>query len=140
VQPPLPFRPAILCRRCGKWIGAPAVTEVTTAAVTAPLLAKFGARPETAAFIYLAATGVALAQIDAAAQRLLDGLTLPAYPAIITLLALAAATGHDWASLLRSTLAAGAGYLLIALASRGQLGGGDIKLAGLTGLALSYRS
>ena len=74
-------------------------------------------------------------------QRLPDRLTLPAYPALILLLALTAVLTGDGAALVRALLGAlalGGGYLLIGLVSSGQLGGGDIKLAGLVGLALGW--
>jgi leader peptidase (prepilin peptidase)/N-methyltransferase len=57
------------------------------------------------------------------------------------LLAGAALASHDFAALGRALLAglalAGA-YLLLALVRPGQLGGGDIKLAGIAGLALGW--
>ncbi|HWF80275.1 MAG TPA: prepilin peptidase [Streptosporangiaceae bacterium] len=140
---PLPGQPAWRCEHCAGWIGAPIALEFTTAAITALLLAKFGAQPAVAAFVYLAIIGVALTQIDVAVQRLPDRLTLPAYPALIVLLTVAAATGSDWAALLRAVLGAlaiGAGYLVLALASGGQVGGGDVKVAGLIGLLLGWLS
>jgi leader peptidase (prepilin peptidase)/N-methyltransferase len=140
---PLPRRPAWRCEHCARWIGAPIAIEFTTAAVVALLLAKFGGQPAAAAFVYLAVIGVALTQIDVAAQRLPDRLTLPAYPALIILLTAAAAVDDDWAALLRAVLggiAIGAGYALLALASGGQVGGGDVKVAGLIGLMLGWLS
>jgi leader peptidase (prepilin peptidase)/N-methyltransferase len=137
----LPGRPALRCEHCGSWIGAPMAIELTTAAVLALLLAKIGFQPAVAALGYLAILGVALAQIDIAVQRLPDRLTLTGYPAVVILLALAAALGGTWAAFIRALLgglALGAAYLLLGLFSAGQLGGGDIKLAGLIGLALGW--
>jgi leader peptidase (prepilin peptidase)/N-methyltransferase len=139
----LPDRPAWHCRHCGSWIGVPLAFELTTAVVVALLLAELGTGPGVAALVYLGVVGVALAEIDLAVKRLPDRLTLPAYPALITLLAVAAAVDGDWTSLVRAGLgglAAVAGYLLLGVVSRGQLGGGDIKLAGLIGLALGWLS
>jgi len=139
----LPDRPAVQCGHCGSWIGIPLAIEVATAAVVALVLIELGTGPGVAAFVYLGVVGVALAQIDLAVKRLPDRLTLPAYPALITLLAVAAAVDENWTSLVRAGLgglAAVAGYLLLGLVSRGQLGGGDIKLAGLIGLALGWLS
>ena|SRR5215469_6418775 len=138
---PLPRQPALRCEHCGRWIGAPLAIEFTAAAVVALLLAKFGGQPAAAAFVYLGVVGVALIQIDVAVQRLPDRLTLPAYPALIILLAAAAAVDDDWAALLRAILGAlalWAGYALLALASGGQVGGGDVKVAGLIGLLLGW--
>jgi leader peptidase (prepilin peptidase)/N-methyltransferase len=61
----------------------------------------------------------------------------------VILLAVAAAAGDDWSAFGRAllgSLAIGTGYVLLGLASRGQLGGGDIKLAGLAGLVLGWLS
>jgi leader peptidase (prepilin peptidase)/N-methyltransferase len=137
----LPERPALRCVHCGSWIGAPMAIELTTAAVLALLLARIGWQPPVAAFAYLAVLGVALTQIDIAVQRLPDRLTLTAYPALIALLALAAAFDDTWPAFVRALLgglALGAAYLLLGLLGAGQLGGGDIKLAGLIGLALGW--
>jgi leader peptidase (prepilin peptidase)/N-methyltransferase len=60
---------------------------------------------------------------------------------MIVLLAVAALAGHDLAALghaLLGGLVMAAGYLLLGLARPGQLGGGDIKLAGLAGLMLGW--
>lgn len=138
---PLPRQPALRCEHCGRWIGAPIAIEFTTAAVVALLLAKFGGQPAAAAFVYLGVIGVALTQIDVAVQRLPDRLTLPAYPALLILLAVAAAADDEWSALLRAVLGAlaiGAGYLLLAVVSGGQVGGGDVKVAGLIGLLLGW--
>lgn len=137
----LPAAPALSCGHCGAWIGAPAAIELACAAVLAVELASIGFGPALAAFAFLGVLGVALAQVDVAVQRLPDRLTLPGYPALIALLALAAAVTGAWPAFGRAVLgglALGAGYLLLGLAGRGQLGGGDIKLAGLIGLALGW--
>jgi leader peptidase (prepilin peptidase) / N-methyltransferase len=140
---PLPQRLAFACGNCGQWFGPPLAIEITSAAVIALLLAKFGGQPAVAAFAYLAVIGVALSQVDLAVQRLPDRLTLPAYPALVTLLTVAAAADDDWAALFRAMLAGlalGGGYLMLSLVSGGQVGGGDIKLAGLAGLVLGWLS
>jgi leader peptidase (prepilin peptidase)/N-methyltransferase len=105
------------------------------------LLGHFGGQPDVVAFAFFGALSVALAAIDIAVQRLPDPLTLPAYPILIALLAGAAIASHDLAALGRALLgglALAAGYLLLALLRPGQLGGGDIKLAGVAGLALGW--
>ncbi len=140
---PLPHRPALWCGHCGQWLGAPLAIELVTAATVGLLLARFGGQPAVAAFAYLAIVGVALSQVDSAVQRLPDRLTLPAYPALIVLLAAAAAITGDWGGFARALLgglATATGYLALALVSRGQVGGGDVKLAGLIGLVLGWLS
>jgi leader peptidase (prepilin peptidase)/N-methyltransferase len=115
--------------------------ELATAAVLALLFGRFGGQPDLLAFGFLGALGVALSAIDIAVHRLPDRLTWPAYPVLIALLAVAAITGHQGGALARALLAGlalAAGYLLLAVVRPGQLGGGDIKLAGLAGLALGW--
>jgi leader peptidase (prepilin peptidase) / N-methyltransferase len=139
--PALPGPPALRCGHCGSWIGAPMAIELAVAAVLALLFARIGFQPTVAAFAFLGVLGVALAQIDLAVQRLPDRLTLAGYPALVALLTLAAAFTGAWHDLLRALLGGlvlGAVYLLLGLVSRGQLGGGDIKLAGLIGLLLGW--
>lgn len=131
----------ILCPVCRHMLGPSVALELATGTVMALLFGRFGGRPEMFAFCFLGALGVALAAIDIAVQRLPNRLTLPAYPMLITLLVVAAVMDHDGAALVRALLGgvvlAGA-FLLLALLSQGQLGGGDVKLAGLAGLALAW--
>ena len=134
---PLPAAPALRCAHCGAWSGAPVAIELVTAAVMALLFARFGTQPALAAFAYLGADRGGPGPDRLAVQRLPDRLTLPAYPALFVLLAVAAAITGDGAALVRALLgglALGGGLSVLGLVSRGQLGGGDIKLAGLVGL------
>jgi leader peptidase (prepilin peptidase) / N-methyltransferase len=132
---------ALRCEGCHASFGPPLVLELSTAATLALLLGRFGGQPDMIAFGFLGVLGVALAAIDISAQRLPDRLTLPAYPVLIAALAGAALVGHDAGALVRALLgglALAAGYLLLAIVRPGQLGGGDVKLAGLVGLALGW--
>ena len=133
--------PALWCPECRRSLGSPVLLELVTAAVLALLAGRFGGQPLTLALGFLGALGVALAAIDISVQRLPDRLTLPAYPVLVALLAVAAVSGHDLAALGRALLgglALAAGYLLLGLVRPGQLGGGDVKLAGLAGLVLGW--
>lgn len=144
------------CRDCAAPISAryPFV-ELLTGVVFAAVVVRFApweallaptgelvaALAETLAFLVLAAIGVALAWIDLDTQRLPDAIVLPAYPAVAALLAVAAAAGGDWGALLRA-LAGGAilfvAYFLIAFAYPAGMGLGDVKLAGVLGIALGW--
>lgn len=129
------------CRHCDARLGTPAVLELATAVVLAAVLGRLAGRPEVLAYAVLGVLGVALAAVDIAVRRLPDRLTLPAYPVIVALFAAAAVATGQPQPLLRA-LAGGvalvAGYLALALLRPGQLGGGDIKLAGLLGVALAW--
>lgn len=129
------------CERCESALGHPVALAIITAAVLAALLGRFGGQPDVVAFGFLGVVGVALAAIDIAVQRLPDRLTLPAIPVLIALLAVAALIGHNGGAFVRALLgglALTGAYVLLALVRPGQLGGGDIKLAGLAGLALGW--
>jgi leader peptidase (prepilin peptidase) / N-methyltransferase len=138
---PASRRLAIRCGQCRASLGVPLVLELATAAVLTLLLGRFGGQPDVVAFAFFGAIGVALAAIDIAAQRLPDRLTLPAYPILIAMLGVAALLGGDAAALGRALLgclALSGCFLVLALVRPGHLGGGDIKLAGLTGLLLGW--
>jgi leader peptidase (prepilin peptidase) / N-methyltransferase len=138
---PAPRWLAVRCGQCGASLGVPLVLEVATAAVLTLLLGRFGGQPDMVAFGFFGALGVALAAIDIAVKRLPDPLTLPAYPILFAMLAIAALVSHDIAALGRALLgclALSGCFLVLALIRPGQLGGGDIKLAGLTGLVLGW--
>jgi leader peptidase (prepilin peptidase)/N-methyltransferase len=129
------------CTRCHQWYGVPLVLELVTAAVLALLLWRFAGRPEVAAFALIGALGVALAAVDIAVQRLPNRLTLPLYPGLIALFGLAAVIDGQPAALVRALIGGvvlGGGYLVLAALSRGQLGGGDVKLAGAIGIMLGW--
>ncbi|MEU0885607.1 A24 family peptidase [Lentzea sp. NPDC005914] len=100
-----------------------------------------GPRPELVAFAWLAVLCVALATIDLIVYRLPDRLTLPAYPVLAALLAGAALLNSEPSRFLRAVLAGAAlaaGYLVLALIRPGDLGLGDVKLAGPLGMALGW--
>lgn len=138
---PLDACPVRRCPRCRvRFDGAPG-PAAAAAAVLALLLGTLGTHPAVLPVAFLGVLGVALATIDLAVHRLPDRLTLPAYPATVALLVAAALVERDGAALVRSLLAGAAllgGYLVLALLRAGGLGGGDVKLAGLVGLALGW--
>jgi leader peptidase (prepilin peptidase) / N-methyltransferase len=132
---------AVRCRKCGGFFGPPWVFEVVTAVVLALLCARFADSAAVLAFGFLGVLSVALSAVDIAVSRLPDKLTLPAYPVLILLLGIATVTGHAGGALLRALLGGVAltcAYFLLAVLRPGQLGAGDVKLAGLTGLALGW--
>lgn len=103
-------------------------------------LAGWAALP---AYLFFAWLAVALVWIDFDVHRLPDGLVLPAYPALIVLLACASLGAGDWGRMLDALIAMAALYALyfvMAMISPSSLGFGDVKLSGLIGLALGWLS
>jgi leader peptidase (prepilin peptidase) / N-methyltransferase len=138
---PVPRWLPLRCRQCRSRLSTPLAIELATGAVLALLLGRFGGQPDMIAFGFLGALGVSLAAIDISVQRLPDALTLPAYPVLVILLTVAALIEHQAGALVRAlagSLVLAAVYLVLAVLRPGQLGGGDIKLAGLAGLALGW--
>lgn len=131
-----------------RWAAAPdpvaaraALTVPLTGALFALLAWRTGPEPVLAAYLYLAAIGVALVTIDLAVHRLPDRLTLPSYPVVAVLLVASSLIGDDWARLGRAAVGGlllyGA-YYLLAVAVPGGMGFGDVKLAGVLGAVLAW--
>lgn len=103
-------------------------------------LAGWAALPAYLLFAWLA---VALVWIDADVHRLPDGLVLPAYPALLALVAVATAGTGQLAPMVRALACMAAVYSLyfvMAWVSPSSLGFGDVKLSGLIGLVLGWLS
>src|SRR4051794_536597 len=107
----------------------------------ADLPGVLAAAASAVAFLYLAAITIALAAIDLDVKRLPNAIVLPAYPVGLILLGAASlAAGDPWA-LARAAVGAALSfglYLVLALTSRGGMGFGDVKLAGVLGLFLAW--
>lgn len=88
------------------------------------------------AFWFYAFYFLTVAVIDLEQRRVLDIMSVPA-----ALMALALAAGRGLPAVRQALLGAAVGlgiFLLLALFSRGKLGAGDVKLAGVIGLATGY--
>jgi leader peptidase (prepilin peptidase) / N-methyltransferase len=108
----------------------PPFIELATAAV-AVLVAWRAGPPFLYAALYAAVAGTALAVIDWRTTRLPDVITLPSYP----ILALALLPTGELPGALLGALALAAAYGLLWFARPADLGLGDVKLAGLIGMA-----
>lgn len=96
---------------------------------------------ELAAFSFLAAAGVLVSAIDLLERRIPSRVVLPAYVVVAGSLVNAAAergSVHELARACGASALLAVSYLLVALASRGQLGSGDVKFSGLLGLAMGW--
>ncbi len=94
-----------------------------------------------AAYLWFAGAGIALVLIDLEHRRLPDRIVLPSLVAVVALLTVSSVLGGDWgrlAATLGGSAVVFAVYLGLALAARGGLGGGDLKLAPLIGAALGF--
>ncbi len=123
-----------LPRRSLAWV-------VPTSTVVCALLAVFHRDDPVTLAVLLGAAVVAvlLAAVDVDVHRLPDVVQLPAYPVLAAALLLAALvsdahTVGDWVRALLAGVVAAAAYLVLAIVGRGQLGLGDVKLAGLIGM------
>ena len=118
-----------------------AALVVLAAAADAFLAWRLGLSAGLPAATYLVAVGTALALVDRATLRLPNPIVLGSYPIEAALLVLASSTQGTWEPLGRAGLGAvalGGFFLAIALGLPGQLGMGDVKLAGLYGMGLAW--
>jgi leader peptidase (prepilin peptidase)/N-methyltransferase len=115
--------------------------ELLTAVLCATLAWHVGAKPELLAFSWFAAVGVLLAAIDWRTRRLPTRLIWLSGAVLAALFVFAAAVGNSWNLLLRSaatTLVLLAFYGVLYIVRPGELGGGDLRLASMSGLALGW--
>ncbi|MDT3331654.1 A24 family peptidase [Microbacterium sp. KSW-18] len=92
------------------------------------------------AYLWVAVASVALTVIDVRTHRLPNAWVLPGYPIVGGLMLLACFAGAPWASLLRAAIGGAALFVfyLLLRAAGGGMGGGDVKLAGVLGIALGW--
>ncbi|WP_297082202.1 A24 family peptidase [uncultured Demequina sp.] len=130
------------CRDCGAPIsGRYPLVEAITGVLFVLVLWKFGLSIDFVAFAYLAALGVVLTSIDLSVHRLPNVLVLPAYGVLGVLFVAASAVAGDWWPLARAAIGGVvlfAFYFAAALVYPGGMGFGDVKLAGVIGMALGW--
>ncbi|WP_291382154.1 A24 family peptidase [Demequina sp.] len=128
------------CRHCHEPISARyPVVELTVAIVFALVADVFGTSALAVALVYLAVITVALTAIDLEHRRLPDALTLPAYPVLAVAIAIYAGMENEWWILARALIGAailGGVYFALWFAYPKGMGFGDVKAAGMLGLAL----
>jgi leader peptidase (prepilin peptidase)/N-methyltransferase len=92
------------------------------------------------AYVWFAVASIVLAVIDARTHRLPNAWVMPGYPVFGALLVVACLAGAPWSSLLRAAIGGAAlfAFYLLLRAAGGGMGGGDVKLAGVVGIALGW--
>jgi leader peptidase (prepilin peptidase)/N-methyltransferase len=94
-----------------------------------------------AAYLWFAASGIVLTVIDLTTHRLPHRITGTASVVCVALLTAACLLGAEWADLLRAVCGAGilfAFYALLRHLRPDGMGGGDVRLAAVTGLMLAW--
>jgi len=127
------------CRACGMHISwRYPIVEVGTAAVLVLAWVAFGPSAEFLVACVLLPALVAMTAIDLQHQMIPDAITLPGIPVGLVI---NVATGRiSWLDSVIGILAGGGLFLLIILASRGGMGGGDMKLGALLGAFLGWKA
>lgn len=127
------------CRSCARPISwRYPLTEAATAALFGLAAARFGPAPSLGVALLLIALLVAVTGIDLEHQIIPDVITLPGTAA--GLLASLVTGDVPWVDSLIGVAAGGGLFLLIILASRGGMGGGDVKLAAMLGAFLGWKA
>lgn len=128
------------CRSCREPISVQyPLVELAVAALFGLVAWQFGLTFLALALAYLAVVTTALAVIDLKHTRLPDALTLPSYTVLAVLVGLHASVVDDWWILARALIGAvalGAFYFIFWFLYPRGMGFGDVKCAGMLGLAL----
>lgn len=130
------------CRDCSAPISRRyPLVEAGTSVVFIAVTLTIGLSWALPAYLYLGATAVVLTLIDIDVHRLPDQIVLPSYAVVAALLVLASWGEGDWPALLRALIAGVAlfvFYFAVMLAYPSGMGFGDVKLAGVLGMALGW--
>lgn len=136
------------CASCGERISTryPLVELATGAAFVAVAwfflqTPEAATAPVTVAYLYLAAITITLALIDLDTHRLPNPIVLPSYIVLLVLFAVAVLLGADLWALARAVIGGAAlfaFYALLRIIRPAGMGGGDVKLAGVLGIALAW--
>lgn len=141
----LVLKPTAACWLRGDKHGLADVLAPTTTAVAFGLVAaRFTATLELVAVSVFVAVAVQLAVIDARIQRLPRALIWPTWIIVTCVFAAETVTDGEKTADLARALAGSAVlvvfYVMIALASRGGIGAGDVRMAALVGCVLGWHS
>ena len=130
------------CRSCGDPISPRyPLVELGTALVFAALGAKFGADVALPAFLWFAAGMIALSLIDLDTFKLPKKVVYPTLFGTAVLLAVAGLVDADWLGLREAAIGGIIGFVVlyaIRFAYPRGMGFGDVRLAGVIGVALGW--
>lgn len=131
------------CRHCGVEIGSePLLIEIATAVVFALMGWRFQATPALLVpYLVLGAALVALSAIDLRVYRLPREISYTALALSFAAMVGIAAVESDWQPVRTGVIGAGVALAtlgLVYVASRGEMGSGDVRLSPLLGLHLGY--
>lgn len=116
------------------WSRSRPIPAVGAAVLALAVLARYGPGAAGAIAAPACAVLVVLAVIDVESRRLPNAIVLPAAAAV--LVARLATAPEQWRTWLGASLGSFAGFLVLALLTRGAIGMGDVKLALLLGAVL----
>ena len=127
------------CRACGMRISwRYPIVEVVTAAILVLAYLAFGPSAGFLVACVLLPGLIAMTAIDLQHQMIPDVITLPGIPVGLLI---NVATGHiSWVDSIIGILVGGGLFLVIILASRGGMGGGDLKLGAMLGAFLGWKA
>ena len=127
------------CRACGMRISwRYPIVEVVTAAVLVLAYVAFGPSAEFLVACVLLPALIAMTAIDLQHQMIPNAITLPGIP--VGLLVNLATGRISWVDSGIGILLGGGLFLVIILASRGGMGGGDLKLGAMLGAFLGWKA
>lgn len=138
---PTPVEEKPLYVELARWPALRPVAAVAGAVCAGLLAWRIGWHPALPAWLYLAVAGVVLAYVDIRVHLLPNAIILPSYPIVVVLLTLGALVSGEWGALLRALICGAAVWALFAVAVLvypAGMGFGDVKLAGLLGLASGW--
>lgn len=132
------------CTVCGvraPYALRPAVLAIVSAVVLGAFAARFGADVVLAAYAVFGLSMVAISAVDLERYIIPNRIIYPTVALLIPLFVLASAVDHRWGSLERAAIAgavAFAGFFVLHVAVPRGMGFGDVRLAGVIGLATGW--
>ena len=102
---------------------------------------RIGLTAALPAYLFAGVAGGLIALVDASERRIPNAVILPSYPIALSRLVIASALERKWFALVRGgvgMLLLATFYLVLAILRSGELGFGDVKLAGWSGLIVGW--